>query len=52
MQDEQDLRDTDGELKTNSKETFFYGLLHMEAPWLADLQEQTCIRSVQIEHAW
>ena len=39
--------DTVGEARTNSLAKFFYGLLHMDVPVLADQQKLTWIRYVQ-----
>ena len=46
--DEQDILDTAEEVRINSWETFFYGLLHMDTPMLVNLQKLTFISSVQI----
>ena len=46
--DEQDMRGTAREVKTNSKATIYYGLLHKDAPVLADQQRLTYISSVRI----
>ena len=44
--EEQDMRDADGEARTNSFDTFFYGSLHMDVVVFADEQELIYIKSV------
>ena len=49
IQDEQDMRDTDGEARTNTIVTFSDRPLHMDVPALADQPELTYNSSVQIQ---
>ena len=43
----QDMLVTAAEVRTNSKETFSYGLLHLDTPLLADQQKlhQLCVNT-------
>ena len=51
IQDEQYMLDTDGEARTNSLVTFFYGPLHLDVSVLADQEELIYISFVQTQDA-